>query len=203
MPQPQPLLDFLYTLPPFIANAPPVIGVSVHEVFLKENRLQVKVVLQLDRLWRKRSYRSLKNILINPQLLRSRSVSERKSPTELRANILEAIEDAQQFRERQVQLMISELARVAKLSLLDIEGTLLAVKVQQAAASLNTHCCARNHLVSLRRGQHGDIERLVLNSLGSCDSRELERSIVDAAHQGHEKVRESQKDWPFSELGWL
>jgi hypothetical protein len=192
---PQPLLDFLYTLPPFIANAPPVIGVS--------DRLQVKVVLRLDRLWRKRSYRSLKNIFINPQLLRS--------PSNLRANILEAIEDAQKFREHQVQLMISELARVAKLSLWDVEATLLAVKVQQAAASVNTHCCARNSLVSVGRGQRGDIdslsetlrERLVLNSMGVCDSRELEGSIVDAAHQGHRRVRDLQGAWPFSELGLL
>jgi YbaB/EbfC DNA-binding family len=176
---PQPLLDFLYTLPAFIANAPPVIGVS--------ERLQVKVVLKLDR--------SLKNIFINPQLLRS--------PSNLRANIMEAIDDAQQFRERQVQLMISELARVAKLSLWDVEATMLAVKVQQAAASVNTHCCARNSLVSLRRGQRGDIERLVLNSMGVHDSRELERSIVDAAHQGHQKVRDLQEAWPFSELGLL
>jgi hypothetical protein len=166
---PQPLLDFLYTLPAFIANAPPVIGVS--------DRLQVKVVLKLDR--------SLKNIFINPLLLRS--------PSNLRANILEAIEDAQQFRERQVQLMISELARVAKISLWDIEATLLAVKVQQAAASLDTHCCARNSLVSVGRGQRGDIEQLVLNSMRVCDSRELEGSIVDAAHQGHKKVRDLQE----------
>jgi hypothetical protein len=176
---PQPLLDFLYTLPPFIANAPPVIGVS--------DRLQVKVVLQLDR--------TLKNIFINPQLL--------KSPLNLRANILEAIEDAQKFREHQVQLMLSELARVAKLSLWDVEATLLAVKVQQAVASMNTHCCARNSLVSLGRGQRGDIERLVLNSMEVCDSRELEGSIVDAAHQGHQKVRDLQRAWPFSELGLL
>jgi hypothetical protein len=176
---PQPLLDFLYTLPAFIANAPPVIGVS--------DRLQVKVVLKLDR--------SLKNIFINPQLLRS--------PSNLRANILEAIEDAQKFRESQVQLMISELARVAKLSLWDVEATLLAVKVQQAAASLDTHCCARNSLVSIGRGQRGDIDRLVLNSMGVHDSRELEGSIVDAAHQGHQKVRELQGAWPFSELGLL
>jgi YbaB/EbfC DNA-binding family len=183
----QPLLDFLHTVPAFIANAPPVIGVSEH--------LQVKVVLQLDR--------SLKNIFIDPQLLRS--------PSNLRANILEAIEDAQKFRESQVQLMISELARVAKLSLWDVEATLLAVKVQQAAASVNTHCCARNSLVSVGRGQRGDIdslsetlrERLVLNSMGIHDSRELEGSIVDAAHQGHQKVRDLQGDWPFSELGLL
>jgi hypothetical protein len=192
---PQPLLDFLHTLPAFVANSPPVIGVSVHEVFLKENRLQVKVVLKLDRLWRKRSYRSLKNIFINPQLLRS--------PSNLRANILKAIEDAQKFREHQVQLMISELARVAKLSLWDVEATLLTVKVQQAEASVNTHCCVRNRLVSLGRGQRGDIERLVLNSMGVHDSRELERSIVDAAHQGHQKVRDLQGAWPFSELGLL
>jgi hypothetical protein len=176
---PQPLLDFLYTLPPFIANAPPVIGVSDH--------LQVKVVLKLDR--------TLKNIFINPQLL--------KSPLNLRANILEAIEDAQKFRESQVQLMISELARVAKLSMWDVEATILAVKVQQAAASVNTHCCARNSLVSLGRGQRGDIDRLVLNSMGVHDSRELEGSIVDAAHQGHQKVRDLQEAWPFSELGLL
>jgi hypothetical protein len=184
---PQPLLDFLHTLPAFVANAPPVIGVS--------EQAQVKVVLKLDRLWRKRSYRSLKNILINSQLLRS--------PSNLRANILEAIKDAQQFRERQVLLMISELARVAKISLWDIEGTLLAVKVQQSAASLNTHCCTGNSLVSVGRGQRGDIERLVLNSMGVSDSRELERSIVDAAHQGHQKVRDLQRDWPFAELGLL
>jgi hypothetical protein len=86
---PQPLLDFLYSMPPFIATAPPVIGVS--------EQAQVKVLLRLDRLWRKRSYQSLKSIFINPQLLRS--------PSNLRANILEAIEDAQKFREHQVQLM--------------------------------------------------------------------------------------------------
>jgi hypothetical protein len=176
---PQPLLDFLYSMPPFIATAPPVIGVS--------EQAQVKVVLRLDR--------SLKNIFINPQLLRS--------PLNLRANILEAIKDAQQFRERQVLLMISELARVAKISLWDIEGTLLAVKVQQAAASLNSPCCTGNSLVSVGRGQRGDIERLVLNSMGVSDSRELERSIVDAAGQGYEKVRDLQEAWPFSELGLL
>jgi hypothetical protein len=176
---PQPLLDFLYTLPAFITKAPPVIGVS--------EQVQVRVVLQLDR--------SLKNIFINPQLL--------QSPLDLRANILEAIEDAQKFRESQVQLMISELARVAKLSLWDVEATLLAVKVQQAAASVNTHCCARNSLVSVGRGQRGDIDRLVLNSMGVHDSRELEGSIVDAAHQGHQKVRDLQEAWPFSELGLL
>jgi hypothetical protein len=126
-----------------------------------------------------------------------------RSPSNLRANILEAIEDAQKFRESQVQLMISELAHVAKLSLWDVEATMLAVKVQQAAASVNTHCCARNSLVSLGRGQRGDIERLVLNSMGVCDSRELESSIVDAAHQGHQKVRELQGAWPFLELGLL
>ncbi len=139
--------------------------------------------------------RSLKNIFIDPQLLRSRS--------NLRANILEAIKDAQRFRESQVQLTISELAHIAKLSLWDIEATLLAVKVQQAAASINTHCYARNRLVSVVRGQRGDIERLVLNSMAVHDSKELERSIVDAAHQGHEKVGDLQRDWPFSELGLL
>jgi hypothetical protein len=183
----QPLLDFLYTLPTFIANAPPVIGVS--------EQVQVRVVLRLDRLWRKRSYRSLKNIFINPQLL--------QSPLDLRANILEAIEDAQKFRESQVQLMISELALIAKLSLWDLEATLLAVKVRQAEASVITHCCTRNSLVSLGRGQRGDIERLVLNSTRVHYSRELERSIVDASHQGHQKVRDLLKAWPFSELGLL
>jgi YbaB/EbfC DNA-binding family len=96
----QPLLDFLHTLPAFIAKAPPVIGVS--------EQARVKVVLQLDR--------TLNNIFIDPKLL--------KSPLDLRARILEAIEDAQQFRERQVQLIISRHACIAKLSLWDVEGTL-------------------------------------------------------------------------------
>jgi DNA-binding protein YbaB len=173
---PQPLLDFLYTLPPVINKAPPVIGVS--------EKAQVKVVLQLDR--------TLKNIFIEPPLL--------KSPLDLRARILEAIEDAQQFRERQVQLIISRHACIANLSLWDVEGTLLAVKGQQAVASLNTQGCGRNHLVSVVRGQRGEIDRLVLNSMRLCDSKELERSIVEAAKQGHEKVRDLQRTWPFPEL---
>jgi hypothetical protein len=176
---PQPLLDFLYTLPTFITNAPPVIGVS--------EQAQVKVVLQLDR--------TLKNIFIDPRLL--------QTPLNLRAHILEAIADAQQFRERQVQLIISRNACIAKLSLWDVEATLLTVKVQQSAASVNTHCCARNSLVSLGRGQRGDIERLVLNSLEVRDSRELESAIIDAANQGLAEVRDLQRAWPFSELGLL
>jgi DNA-binding protein YbaB len=176
---PQPLLDFLYTLPASITNAPPVIGVS--------EQAQVKVVLQLNR--------QLKNIFIEPRLL--------QTPLNLRSHILEAISDAQQFRDRQVQLIISRNACVAKLSLWDVEGTLLAVKAQQAAASMNYRCCTRNSLVSVERGQRGDIERLVLNSLEVKESRELEMAIIDAAHQGHRKVRELQVAWPFAELGLL
>jgi hypothetical protein len=184
---PQPLLDFLFILPAFITTAPPVIGVS--------EQAQVKVLLWLVRVALALTNRSLKNIFIDPRIL--------KSPSNLRANILEAIEDAQKSRERQVQLIISQNACVAKLSLWDVEATLLAVKSQQAAASVNTHCCARNRLVSLRRGRRGEIDRLMLNSMRFCDSRELERSIIDAAGLGYEKVRDSQRDWPFSELGWL
>jgi hypothetical protein len=85
----------------------------------------------------------------------------------------------------------------------DVEATLLAVKVQQAAASVNTHCCAKNSLVSVGREQRGDIDRLVLNSLEVRDSRELEMAIVDAANQGLAEVRDLQGAWPFSELGVL
>jgi DNA-binding protein YbaB len=175
----QPLLDFLNTLPVFITNAPPVIGVS--------EQAQVKVLLQLDR--------SLTSIFIDPGLL--------ESPLDLRARILEAIFDAQQFRERQVQLIISRHTCIANLSLWDVEGTLLAVKGQQAAAFSDTYCCARNHLVSVGREQRGDIDRLVLNSMRLNDAKTLESAIVDAARQGHEKIRNLQKAWPFAELGWL
>jgi hypothetical protein len=102
-----------------------------------------------------------------------------------------------------VQLIISRNAYVAKLSLWDVEATLLAIKAQQSAAYLNTHCCVRNSLVSLGRGQRGDIDRLVLNSLEIRDSRELERAIIDAANQGLAEVRDLQEAWPFSELGLL
>jgi DNA-binding protein YbaB len=176
---PQPLLDFLYTLPPVISKAPPVIGVS--------EKAQVKAVLQLDR--------TLKSIFIDPRLL--------KSPLDLRARILEAIEDAQQFRERQVQVIISRHTCIANLSLWDVEGTLLAVKSQQAAASLNVQGCGRNQMVSVMRGQRGEIDRLVLNSMRFCDSKELERSIVEAAKHGHEKIRDLQRTWPFPELALM
>jgi DNA-binding protein YbaB len=176
---PQPLLNFLHTLPPIIAKAPPVIGVSA--------QAQVKVLLLLDR--------SLKNIFIDPQLL--------KSPLDLRAGILEAVEDAHQFRERQVQLIISRHTCVAKLSLWDVEGTLLAVKSQQATASLGVQGIGRNRLVSVVRGRRGEIDRLVLNSVRFMDSRELERSIVEAAEQGQEKINNLQKTWPFPELAWM
>jgi hypothetical protein len=80
---------------------------------------------------------------IDPQLL--------KSPLDLRAGILEAIffqkhyvnEDAHQFRERQVQLIISRHTYSAKLSLWDVEGTLLAIKSQQATASLGVQGIGR------------------------------------------------------------
>jgi DNA-binding protein YbaB len=176
---PQPLLNFLHTLPPIIAKAPPVIGVSA--------QAQVKVLLLPDR--------SLKNIFIDPQLL--------KSPLDLRAGILEAIEDAHQFRERQVQLIISRHTCVAKLSLWDVEGTLLAVKGQQANAALGVQGIGKNRLVSVTRGRRGEIDRLVLNSVRVCDSSELERAIVEAAQQGQEKISELQKNWPFPELAWM
>jgi hypothetical protein len=176
---PQPLLNFLHTLPPIIAKASPVIGVS--------NRAQVKVLLLLDR--------SLKNIFIDPQLL--------KSPLDLRVGILEAIEDAHQFRERQVQLIISRHTCVAKLSLWDVEGTLLAVKGQQANAALGVQGIGRNRLVSVVRGRRGEIDRLVLNSVKIGDSRELEMAIVEAAQQGQDRIIKLQKTWPFPELTWM
>ncbi len=176
---PQPLLNFLHTLPPIIAKAPPVIGVSA--------QAQVKVLLLLDR--------TLQNIFIDPQLL--------KSPLDLRAAILEAIADAHQFRERQVQLIISRHTCVAKLSLWDVEGTLLAVKGQQANAALGVQGIGKNRLVAVVRGGRGEIDRLVLNSVRFMDSRELESSIVEAAKQGQEKITKLQQAWPFPELTWI
>jgi hypothetical protein len=172
----QPLLDFIYTLPAFISKAPPVIGVSA--------QARVKVVLQTDR--------QLTNIFIDRQLL--------QSPLDLRSAVLEAIEDAQQFRDRQVQLIISRHSCIAKLSLWDVEGTLLSIKSQQTA---DFQGIGRNHLVSMVRGQNGEINRMVLNSVRFRDSRDLERSIIEAASQSCEKVRNIQKTLPFPDLAWL
>jgi DNA-binding protein YbaB len=176
---PQPFLDFLHTIPVLIAEAPPVIGVSEH--------LQVKVVLQLDR--------QVKNIFIDSKLL--------QSPLNLHAKILEAIEDAQQFRERQVHAIISQYSYIANLSIWDVEGTLLAVKGQQANASLNVQGIGKNHLVLVVREPRGEIDRLVLNSTKLTNSNELERAIIEAARQGHEKITAMQKNWPFPELALI
>jgi DNA-binding protein YbaB len=172
----QPLLDFIHTLPDFIAAAPPVIGVSKH--------VNVKVVLQLDR--------QLTNIFIDPQLL--------PSPLDLRSKILEAIDEAQESRNRQVQAIISQHSLVAKLSLWDVEGTLLSIRSQQAALAINFRGIGCNRLVSVVRGEQGQIDRLVLNSLRVADQHELELAIVAAAQDGYEKVRKLQKILPFPNL---
>jgi hypothetical protein len=173
---PQPLIDFLHTLPAFITKAPPVIGASTHA--------RVKVVLQLDR--------KLTNICINPILL--------NSPLDLRSKILEAIGDAQELRNRQIQEMISQHSYVAKLSIWDVEGTLLAIRSQQTAAAVNFQGVGRNRLVSVVRGQLGQIDRLVLNSVRVSSQPELERSIIEAAQEGHEKIRRLQNILPFPDL---
>jgi hypothetical protein len=172
----QPLLDFIYALPAFITNAPPVIGVS--------ERARVKVILQLDR--------QLTNVFIDHQLL--------QSPLDLRAAILEAIEDAQQFRDRQVQAIVSQHTCIAKLSIWDVEGTLLSIKSQQTT---DFQGIGRNHLVSMARGQSGEINRMALNSVRISGQKELERSIIEAAKQSREKVRNLQKTLPFPDLAWL
>jgi hypothetical protein len=172
----QPLLDFIYDLPAFITKAPPVIGVS--------DRARVKVILQLDR--------QLTNVFIDHQLL--------QSPLDLRAAVLEAIEDAQQFRDRQVQAIISQHTCTAKLSIWDVEGTLLSIKSQQTT---DFQGIGRNHLVSMVRGQSGEINRMALNSVRICGQKELERSIIEAAKQSRETVRNLQKTLPFPDLAWL
>jgi DNA-binding protein YbaB len=173
---PQPILDFLHTLPPIISKAPPVIGVS--------GQAQVKILYLLDR--------TLKNIFIDPQLL--------QSPLDLHVRVLEAIEDAQQFRERQIQAIISRQIRIANLSSWDVEGILLAVKSRQTAVSLGVQGIGKNHLVLVVRGQRGEINNLLFKSMRLNDSKELERSIVEAARQGHERIKDMQKTWPFPEL---
>ncbi len=123
-----------------------------------------------------------------------------QSPLNLWAAVLEAIEDAQQFRDRQVQLIISRHSCAAKLSLWDVEGTLLSIKSQQTT---DLQGVGRNRLVSMVRGQRGEINRMVLNSVRVSDQQELERSIIEAASQSCEKVRNLQKTLPFPNLAWL
>jgi DNA-binding protein YbaB len=172
----QPLLDFLYTLPAFIAKAPPVIGVS--------DNGRVKLTLRLDR--------QLTDIAVDAALL--------PFPLDLRSRILAAISNAQELRNKQVQDIISRHSRAAQLSLWDVEGTLLAVRGQQSVFSTSFQGIGRNHLVSVVRDHQAQIDRLVLNSVRVRDRRELERSIIEAAQQGYDKVRYLQKTLPFADL---
>jgi hypothetical protein len=131
------------------------------------------IVLRLDR--------SLKNIFIDPPLLRSQS--------NLRANILEAIflqkryvnEDAQKFREHLVQLMIFELARVAKLSLWDIEAPLSRQSLAGLSFREYSLLCQESFGFWGERAAWG-YRSTVLNSMGVHDSRELEGSITDFSY---------------------
>jgi hypothetical protein len=109
-------------------------------------------------------------------------------------------EDAQQFRDRQVQAIISQHTCTAKLSIWDVEGTLLSIKSQQTTDFQGIGC---NHLVSMVRGQSGEINSMALNSVRISGQKELERSIIEAAKQSREKVRNLQKTLPFPDLAWL
>jgi DNA-binding protein YbaB len=172
----QPLLDFLYTLPAFIAKAPSVVGIAA--------RGRVQVTMQLDR--------QLTHISIDPALL--------SSPLDLRSRLLAAIDNAQEQRNIQVQNIISQHSHIAHLSLWDVEGTLLSIRSQQAAASPNFLGIGRTSLVSVVRGKQGEIERIVLNSVRLRDQQELERSILTAAQEGYNKLQRLQKTLPFPDL---
>jgi DNA-binding protein YbaB len=175
----QPLLDFLHTLPAFIAKAPPVIGVAAHG--------RVQVTMQLDR--------QLTKISIDQSLL--------ATPLDLRNRVLAAIVDAQSQRNIQVQNIISQHSHIAQLSLWDVEGTLLAIRSQQAAATTRLLSIGRTSLVSVVRGTRGEIERLVLNSVRVREQRELEQSIITAAQEGYSKFWRLQKTLPFADLAGL
>jgi DNA-binding protein YbaB len=173
---PQPLLDFLHTLPAFIAKAPPVVGIA--------GRGRVQVTMQLDR--------QFTHISIDQSLL--------SSPLDLRNRLLAAIDNAQVQRNIQVQNIISQHSHIAHLSLWDVEGTLLSIRSQQAAASPCFLGIGRTSLVSVVRCKQGEIERVVLNSVRLRDQQELERSIIVAAQEGYTKLQRLQKTLPFPDL---
>jgi hypothetical protein len=150
---PQPLLDFLNTLPAFITAAPPVIGVSEDG--------SVKVIMKLDQ--------RLTDIWINPRLL--------QSPRALRVVVLATIHKAQELRSHQIHKIISEHSYIANLSPWDVEATLLSIKNQQSSVSHNFQGVGRNHLTTVLRNHQGEITRLVLNSTRVLNQQQLERSI--------------------------
>jgi DNA-binding protein YbaB len=172
---PQPLLDFLHTLPAFIATAPPVVGVTAH------GRVQVTM-----------HDRQLTHISIDPSLL--------SSPLDLRSRLLAAIYNAQAQRNIQVQNIISQHSHIAHLSLWDVEGTLLSIRSQQAVAAPSFLGIGRTNLVSVVRSKQGEIERVVLNPVRLRDQQELERSIIAAAQEGYAKLQRLQRNLPFPDL---
>jgi hypothetical protein len=172
---PQPL-TFLNTLPALITAAPPVIGVS--------SGGHIKVVMMLDY--------QLVDAWIHPRLL--------QSPHALRMMFLQTIDIAQKIRNVQVHELISQHSHIARLSIWDVEATLLSIKNRQVATSGEFQGVGRNHLMTMIRNHQGEITRFVLNSSRHLQQQQLERSILSAAQQSFEQIRSFQKVQQFPYL---
>jgi hypothetical protein len=98
-----PNLHFLQTIAPLLAKTPPVVGISPNH--------QVRIVLAIDR-----------------QILQAHIACPTAPTSILQRNILSAIDQAQTLRHQRIQALISQYAQPTKLSLWDIEATLLALR---------------------------------------------------------------------------
>jgi hypothetical protein len=145
-----PNLHFLQTIAPLLAKNPPVVGISSNQ--------QVRITLGIDR-------QILQAYIACPQ-----------SPTGiLQRDILSAIDQAQTLRHQRIQALISQYAQPTKLSLWDIEATLLALRHQLEQAS------DRQLRHPLFKGGWGD--------------------PLAAAHQNYLQLQEHYKSLPDPALG--
>jgi hypothetical protein len=146
-----PNLYFLQIIAPLLAKTPPVVGISSNQ--------QVRITLGIDR-----------------QILQAHIACPQSPTGILQRDILSAIDQAQTLRHHRIQALISQYAQVTKLSLWDIEATLLAL---------------RQFRLPLFKGGWGDL----------LSSQLSETTLLAAAHQNYLQLQEHYKSLPDPALG--
>jgi hypothetical protein len=155
-----PNLHFLQTIAPLLAKNPPVVGISSNQ--------QVRITLGIDR-----------------QILQAHIACPTAPTSILQRNILSAIDQAQTLRHQRIQALISQYAQPTKLSLWDIEATLLALR------QLRLPPAPRSVSVAELKGGWGDL----------LSSQLSETTLLAAAHQNYLQLQEHYKSLPDPALG--
>jgi hypothetical protein len=176
-----PNLYFLQTIAPLLAKTPPVVGISSNQ--------QVRITFGIDR-----------------QILQAHIACPQSPMGILQRDILSAIDQAQTLRHQRIQSLISQYAQVTKLSLWDIEATLLALRhqLEQASDRHSGTLSALHHQPELSPINDRQLRHPLFKGGWGVFPEPVEWDLLDplaAAHQNYLQLQENYKSLPDPALG--